>query len=121
MILKKLKSGAIELDGEYLQFNCTCDDAMPYCQALCCRQRPRFNVPLESVDLFPLADQERMGELVVLRHEGDRCCYLEGTRCGVQAHKPSVCRRWHCSPKGKGKGLTEFGRGWRLWPGFVEM
>lgn len=123
--LKVLESGTIDLveDGElYLQFNASCEDSLPYCQARCCKSRPDFNVVLSAEDaaLFQTVEvRVRERTLTVLDNVGGNCVYLsDDNLCGVHSHKPSACREWHCSPGGKGEGITKRDFGWKLTPAF---
>lgn len=126
-LLHQTDSGPIELvwdkndDMVRLQFNCRCEDALPYCHAMCCRNRTRYNVEIEAdeahkYDTQPLLDVLSTEELITLQTVGNNCCYLAGDKCSIHATKPKRCQLWHCSPGGKGDGLTERSSGWDLQP-----
>ncbi len=124
-VLHQTDSGPIELvwdeksQSVRLQFNCRCEDAIPYCRAMCCRGRPRYNVSVTPEEAHLYDTQSFVSDLgldTVLQTDGNNCCYLNGTRCGIHATKPSMCKRWHCSPGGKGDGLDTRSTGWALTP-----
>jgi len=110
----EVSSGKIELvfvdQLPVLQFNCSCEDALPYCNALCCRRRPDYNMALEGVDeMKRFADSSiRHPTLPLVRlmaYKDGACIHLDGCKCAVHAQKPSICKRWHCSPGGIGEGI----------------
>ena len=122
--LVTLPSGTIDMvleGGEaVLQFNTTCQDALPYCKAMCCRNRDKFNVPLESDERdkykhwqYPMFEQN----VYLLQYNEDKeCAYLCNDLCKVHEDKPRGCQSWHCSPGGKGEGVTVRGDGWIMSP-----
>lgn len=122
--ISDVPSGKIELvfDGEMqlLQFNCSCDDALPYCRAVCCRNRPYFNVLLEpeEVQKFKSMPHPQHVNLLILQEDGSRCIYLDNNtcHCAVHSDKPKICTRYHCSPGGSGDGIDLRGNGWMLLP-----
>lgn len=124
MKIADVPSGAIELvfDGKELtlQFNCSCDDALPWCHAICCRLRPHYNTLLSAADVQRAHFATRVVKgLPVLDWQDatGNCTYLEEPgRCGVHGDKPVACQRWHCSPGGVGDALVERGSGWILLP-----
>ncbi len=67
MVLVETKSGPIELvkvgPVMFLQFNCECEHAIPYCAAMCCRMRMAYNVELteEEAVKFKGLDAEKDG------------------------------------------------------------
>lgn len=119
--LRSVPSGTIDIvsndSGEpILQFNCSCDDALPYCKAMCCKGRPIYNVtvPEDRTDLdsikYPYNESLR-----VLQCDGNCCKYLsKENRCSIQNKKPPSCTSWHCSPGGFGENLKERATGWVL-------
>lgn len=120
-----LPSGSIDLafDGTdvRVQFNCSCEDALPYCHAQCCRGRPEWNVPVTDADWvwedMPLPTAETLdGKVVrVLPVIDNHCGFLdEQSRCMTYDARPEACRNWHCSPDGVGEGITTRGLGWKL-------
>lgn len=123
--LKKVDSGTIDLTfngrQQLLQFNCSCADALPFCNAMCCRNRPQYNVLLSK------AEEERFEKKIqfpsdpklhILDHKDGNCVYFDGEDCSCTTHdtKPDICRKWHCSPGGVGEGLDLFDNGWALGP-----
>jgi hypothetical protein len=124
--LVTVPSGKIELvlidQGPVIQFNCSCDDALPYCNAVCCRHRPTYNLALdgeEEIKRFADSSIEHPDipgiRLLDYTAEGD-CVHLLGNRCLVHACKPSICRHWHCSPGGIGEDITIHDDGFSLLP-----
>ena len=119
--LVELPSGKIELvvnqqDEPVLQFNCSCQDALPYCKAVCCKGRPVYNI-LVPPDREDLKSQPHPfnPQFQVLQTEGNRCCYLSNENmCSIHSDKPDICRTWHCSPGGVGENLTQKCGGWNL-------
>ena len=132
MVLKKTETGPIELvevKGELrLQFNCSCADALPLCKAMCCRMRPGWNVDIlpEEKDKYETEYglTHQLEAKLVLASIGNNCTYLSNVPanlCSIHSHKPVNCKNWHCSPGGKGEGITRFGGGWRLSPTLVQI
>lgn len=125
--LVKLPSGSIDLVHTLglvlLQFNASCQDALPYCHAQCCKMRHLYSVPLTD------AEAKRLGAIV---GADDRlylpassvmptdCMYLEGESCSLHAEgaKPQACIEWHCSPGGNpGDPMIKIrAKGWALVP-----
>ena len=120
-VLVELPSGRIELtsdsqDEPVLQFNCSCEDALPYCRAMCCKGRPVYNilVPPDREDL-EREPHPYNPTLSVLPTKGNRCCYLTNDNmCSIHEKKPPICSTWHCSPGGVGENLTQKCGGWNL-------
>lgn len=113
-LIKELKSGGIYTeigaDGVYLQFDCDCIDALPYCKAACCNLR-EITVSREEEINLP--------ELVVLNTENDnyemkrsatgwcRCNDPNSKLCTIYDDRPQTCRDFHCT---RGHEM----RGWKL-------
>ena len=113
-----------------IQFNSSCDEALPVCQANCCRLRKYYSVDLTEEEATRLKTQTiykiefgvtagPFGERKVLAGtpEGD-CVYLKDNRCSIYETRPKACREWHCSPQG-GLGdseITKREQGWVLFP-----
>lgn len=129
MVLVETKSGPVELvkigPAMFLQFNCDCSDALPYCQAMCCRMRMAYNVELTEEEAIRLKglDAENDGRKLKVLPVKDMgswdCAYLtDDSKCSVQEEKPSHCRDWHCSPKGNRDDPTVTRRdmGWMMMP-----
>lgn len=129
--LVELPSGGIDLamvDGELrLQFNTTCEDALPYCHAMCCRMKQGYGPEIApSERLYQLGSVRTVVDdstgatlttVPVKKEKPDECLFLDrGDKCSVQDIKPEECRNWHCSPGGLGEGLTTRASGWRLIP-----
>jgi Fe-S-cluster containining protein len=119
MQLHQLPTGTIDLrfhnDTLYLQFNCSCADALPYCGALCCRGRPDVNVALKPGEKEKYQHHNYDDNLTVLQWDGERCTYLdEQNLCKIHEEKPQTCQTWHCSPEGVGEEITERQVGWKL-------
>jgi len=119
--LKIVDSGTIDIveneDKQYLQFNCSCADALPFCKAMCCKGRPRFNVQLmdgESEKFKSILHPN--GSLKILDHNAGSCCYLKDNKCLVHDDKPEICGKWHCSPGGVGEGIKLRDKGWVFTP-----
>lgn len=132
MVVVETKSGPIELVKEgpvmFLQFNCNCDDALPYCQAMCCRMRMAYNVELhpEEVEKFK-GNQQIVNnrELYVLPIKDATtwdCSYLSDCRCTVHEDKPKRCRGWHCSPRGNinDETITKRDKGFAIMPSAIR-
>lgn len=118
MILVWLNSGSIDLElinGKlYLQFNCYCREAIPFCHAMCCRNRPSVNVLVGEEEAANYRTTE-VGPYRVLEWIDKSCIYLDSNdRCAVHTRKPSECRKWHCSPKGVGNHIEVREKGWLL-------
>lgn len=134
--IAEVPSGKIELvfenDTVQLQFNCSCEDALPYCKAMCCRHRPYFNILLDAdeVDKFEcvkvnsedVSIRHEQGEtdinqLYILKEEGSKCIYLDDAcHCKVHNDKPRACTKFHCSPGGVGDEISMRDAGWVLLP-----
>jgi hypothetical protein len=120
-ILVELSSGNIELtsnnQGEpIIQFNCECEDALPYCKAMCCKGRPTYNVLVspDRKDLCPEPHPDD-NDLMILPTEGNCCKYLSNNNmCSVHDNKPKDCMNWHCSPGGVGENIINRCGGWNL-------
>lgn len=129
--LVELPSGGIDLavvDGELrLQFNTTCLEALPYCQAMCCRVQKEYSATLVAKDklvqlgLTRTSKSKETGEeilvLPVKPENPNECLFLDHEHlCSVHQIKPEECGNWHCSPGGVGEGLRTRASGWRLVP-----
>lgn len=126
-VLAEVPSGRIELvnNGMFniMQFNCSCEDALPYCGGACCGLRTGYGViiqPSEAHKFQTVVHQEKL--VLAHRVEDDCCVYHDGDgKCrlhkeGGPEAKPSGCRKWHCSPEGVGDGIVVRERGWMLVP-----
>lgn len=126
LILREFDSGTMGLAYEngklYLQFNCSCEDALLYCKAMCCKGRPQSNVTLTEEEAKRFLNQRvkvHGRELPVLAWTGSECYYLSSAdQCLVHKEKPAACVKWHCSPGGKGDDIETRDKGWVLNPAF---
>lgn len=127
--IREVASGKIEVvfNGVFsvMQFNCACSDALPYCKALCCRLRTSYTVILQKDEIgkFKSKPHPHSPGLEILQDSGGNCTYLdEDALCGVhEAGKPWACTAFHCSPEGKGEGITHRQGGWFLSPNLVTL
>ncbi|MEG4485269.1 YkgJ family cysteine cluster protein [Microcoleus sp. D2_18a_B4] len=110
-----IKTGEIRLelgaDAVWLQFDCDCIDALPYCQAQCCaligttvlpEELLNFNYP---VDISPNAEIE-----ITMQRSADgfcKCLNRESRTCNIYENRPDTCKAFHCT---KGADV----RGWKL-------
>src|SRR5271157_249881 len=125
--LKNLESGTIDLEVisgvMFLQFNCNCEDALPYCQAMCCKMRYIYNAKIsedEANSFKNIVVKNKDGEQVrVLQWKPDfTCIYLEENKCSIHSAKPYSCRSEHCSPRGNpnDESIVKRDKGWMLLP-----
>ena len=128
IVLQEVPSGVIAMergaDGTFLRFDCECEDALPYCQSMCCslhgiavdedevdpvceafarvskEPQTKFNLPVINND---------EGEPEMVRSCDSWCVALDrGTRaCTIYNDRPKTCRDFHCT-----RGENQ--RGWRL-------
>lgn len=125
-VLKEVKSGKIELvyNGVYstLQFNCHCLDALPFCKAMCCRQRQGFTVILTQKEAeakkYKTKQHPQSKGVQVLQADptGQFCVYLDNDKntCSIHEDSPWMCGAYHCSPGGLGDRVKHRDGGW-LW------
>lgn len=126
--LQETPSGNIELvdNGIFmrLEFNTTCEDALPFCKGMCCRMRSRYNTELSEEEAksgkyktttFPNHPGKTF---IAFKPENESCAHQDDAtgHCQVQDDKPVVCGIWHCSPGGKGEGISIRGNGWFMSP-----
>lgn len=90
-----------------LQFNGPCKEMLPFCHAMCCRNRSVVNVELDAAEV-PVFQTKQVVDTsgkvlnVLQGTKDDSCVYLDDENlCTVHGQKPRMCRDWHCSPKGK--------------------
>ena len=101
-----------------IQFNSSCDEALPVCQAMCCRMRKYYSVHLTAEESTRLDCHEQDGVFLLAGLENGDCAYLEGNRCSIYAERPKACAEWHCSPQGglADPQITKREQGWVLFP-----
>lgn len=106
-----------------VQFNTTCDDALPTCDAMCCRMRPYFNVKIYEWEAFKYKTEIQDGIRVLIAKPNGDCLYLDGARCSIYNDRPHQCRAWHCSPEGNKDDpqITKRENGWLLVVGSNEV
>lgn len=121
----EVQSGKIELvviqHLPTIQFNCSCEDALPYCHAVCCKHRPDYNIALDDEEIKKFADTSirhpTIPHINLMAYSKDgHCVHLENCKCSVHEAKPSICKQWHCSPGGVGEGIVIRDEGWSLVP-----
>lgn len=125
--LVQLPSGSIDIvfDGitSSLEFNCSCTDALPYCNAQCCRLRSLYGVPLYETERYnfkwdkarQVKTDDGVFNILQSKPEDGSCAHLLGNGlCEVHEAKPKNCKNWHCSPGGVGEGITIRANGWIL-------
>ncbi|HLO48490.1 MAG TPA: YkgJ family cysteine cluster protein [Kamptonema sp.] len=99
------KSGEIRLelgsDGVWLQFDCDCKDALPYCQAQCCalvgtavlqQELEKFDYP---VDYNPGSDLP-----FTMQRGADgfcNCLDRKSRTCTIYGNHPQTCKAFHCT------------------------
>lgn len=113
-ILKTVPSGEIRVelgaDGTFLQFDCDCLDALPYCQAQCCALKGTGVHPEELQAIAYPVDWDGEIELAVMQRDADGFCTCldrSTRRCGIYEDRPQVCQNFHCT---RGAHV----RGWKL-------
>jgi hypothetical protein len=110
--IKTVPSGTIDLveggDGVFLQFNCDCLDALPYCHARCCALTGitlDFDEALTGKYEYDMNDRE-----AELKRGADGYCIYNSRKnhlCTIYKDRPWTCQTFHCS---RGVGM----RGFRL-------
>lgn len=115
-ILHETPSGPIAIEagagGTYLRFECSCEDAIPYCKAACCAL-PGIAVTKEERKVLKklgatfVKDEDGGWELE--RRSNDYCVMNDPqTRaCTVYESRPETCVAFHCT---RGPSM----RGWKL-------
>lgn len=103
-------TSSIGSDGTWIQFNCSCLDALPTCFAQCCALRGTYLTEEEAntgeFDCYPEPDTG----LPVLRRDSDGfCVYLDRDtrRCSIYESRPIACQKFHCT-------RAADTRGWKL-------
>lgn len=97
-------------DGVYLQFDCDCLDALPYCKAQCCAL-VGTTVDFEELQQFryPVEFDSRVNGFILRRDADGYCTCLDrrSRRCGIYEARPNTCQNFHCT---RGPDM----RGWKL-------
>lgn len=125
--IKEVPSGTIDVvhvkQGQLLQFNCSCADALPYCKGMCCGMRHMYNTHLTDEEAASgkyavLNLSTRPGENFIAFDPDTKHCIHQTSAgfCGVHLDKPESCGNWHCSPGGVGEGVTRRSGGWFMLP-----
>jgi hypothetical protein len=119
--IAKVESGTIDLvhinNQLLLQFNCSCIDAIPFCQATCCKMQHLLVVELTDKEILRLGKRKGTENLIQIKTDSTECKFLnEKNLCSIQATKPEKCKSWHCSPGGVGEGITYRANGWMMLP-----
>jgi hypothetical protein len=126
--LVQLPSGTIDLVIEerpninrmLLQYNCSCIEALPYCQAMCCRMQQFYSAKITKEEAETLAHTRIVKDILVMPTKQDNsseCEFLsDEKKCKIHFDKPQACKEWHCSPKGVGDNLKVRAQGWILLP-----
>ncbi len=110
-----IKTGEIRLelgaDGVWLQFDCDCIDALPYCQAQCCALIGTAVLPGELLQFnYPVDVQPNPEIEITMQRSADgfcKCLNRENRTCGIYENRPETCRNFHCT---RGADV----RGWKL-------
>ncbi len=103
----RFESGA---DGTWLQFDCECLDALPYCKAHCCSLNGLLVWPAELDKYEHLCEIDESNGTYVLEKGADgfcNCLDREKRLCQIHEDKPQTCREFHCT-----RGASQ--RGWKL-------
>lgn len=106
-----------------VQFNTTCEQSLPACDAMCCRMRPWFNVKVNEDEAHLYHTEIKDGVRVLSAMPNGDCVYLHNARCSIYASRPHQCRQWHCSPKGNqdDRQIIDRANGWLLMVGSDEV
>lgn len=108
-----LESGA---DGVWLQFDCECVDALPYCKAHCCTLTGIQLTQEEADSEMYVAYPDTEGNVNLKRCADNYCTYNDRkTRlCSIYEHRPNTCQTFHCTRGGDV-------RGWKLSNGVQRL
>jgi hypothetical protein len=124
--LVETPSGRIEIihNGVFtvLQYNTSCEDALPYCKGMCCGLRAGYNVllkPGEEKEFESIPHPMYLGRYMLASDPKDMHCVYQDKMngfCTIHSNKPQGCRDWHCSPGGQGEDVVKRDLGWFLSP-----
>ena len=114
-VLKSFSDGGeirLELgaDGTWLQFDCECADALPYCHAQCCALIGTTVLPDELAEFNYPVDFDPTNSSFVLHRDADgfcACLNREKRTCDIYDHRPQTCKNFHCT-------RSADTRGWKL-------
>lgn len=115
-VLKKVPSGQIVSenggDGVFLRFECSCDDALPFCKATCCSLYGTIVQPHE-VEQF-----KELGLADTVQYDPATCTWImarsstgycrqndpETRRCKIYENRPATCQEFHCTQHASARG-----------------
>ena len=122
-VLKEVKSGEIVIeeggDGVWLRFECSCEDAIPFCRSACCGL---YGIDVEEGEIvtvqkaakkqnihLPVVPNTDDGTYEMQRSSDSWCCCLdrETRGCKIYDARPQTCREYHCTQR-------HDARGWKL-------
>lgn len=115
-VIATVPSGEIRIeqgaDGAWLQFDCDCLDALPYCHAQCCSLKGILLSSDEEEERIPakfLIENTNYQVMEMKRSCDGYCSALnrDTRRCTIYEDRPSTCRSFHCT---RGHDM----RGWKL-------
>lgn len=109
------KTGEIRLelgaDGVWLQFDCECIDALPYCQAQCCALIGTAVLPEELLQFnYPVDITLNSETEIIMQRSADgfcKCLNRKSRTCDIYENRPETCKAFHCT---RGADV----RGWKL-------
>lgn len=99
------KSGEIRLelgaDGVWLQFDCECTDALPYCQAQCCALIGTALLPEELAKFdYPVDYSPQDSTPFTMQRGADgfcECLNRSNRTCTIYENRPHTCQSFHCT------------------------
>jgi len=99
------KSGEIRLelgaDGVWLQFDCDCTDALPYCQAQCCALIGTAVLPEELSKFdYPVDYSPEDSTPFTMQRDADgfcKCLDRTSRTCSIYENRPQTCQAFHCT------------------------
>ena len=99
------KSGEIRLelgaDGVWIQFDCECTDALPYCQAQCCALIGTAVLPEELANFdYPVDYSPEDSTPFTMQRDADgfcKCLDRSSRACSIYENRPQTCRAFHCT------------------------
>lgn len=115
-VIATVPSGEIRIergaDGAWLQFDCDCLDALPYCHAQCCALKGiLLTSEEEEADIDPkFLEVNAQFNVAEMKRSCDGYCGAldrDTRRCTIYDNRPLTCRSFHCT---RGSEM----RGWKL-------